>query len=323
MTDIKNEIAAKVLTNFCEDAAKSLWSKVKKYFKDADIKEDIDLGISYETYLARTKEKYGKIKTLIYKRIKEELYSFYVNVKLKYGDNEIDSSDINNIIKLTNKIIITGTGGIGKSTLMHHLFLNTTEKTDYIPVLIELRSLNIVNDEISIRKSVYEALSNNGFSLEDEYYEYSLKEGGYIFLFDGYDEVKKDVSGKIAKSIQDFSDKYHKNHFIVSSRPSQEFIGWNDFDELLTLPLTKEQAIELISKIKYDEIVKNKFLEELDSVLFDKHKSFAQNPLLLTIMLLTYESNAKIPETLNDFYERAFHVLWNCQEMCSRRIPKI
>ena len=239
MTDIKNEIAAKVLTNFCEDAAKSLWSKVKKYFKDADIKEDIDLGISYETYLARTKEKYGKIKTLIYKRIKEELYSFYVNVKLKYGDNEIDSSDINNIIKLTNKIIITGTGGIGKSTLMHHLFLNTTEKTDYLPVLIELRSLNIVNDEISIRKSVYEALSNNGFSLEDEYYEYSLKEGGYIFLFDGYDEVKKDVSGKIAKSIQDFSDKYHKNHFIVSSRPSQEFIGWNDFDELLTLPLTQ------------------------------------------------------------------------------------
>lgn len=307
----KNAVATGIVTKIAEDGISCFWNKVKKYFKDIDTQENIDLGLAYEAYLLRTKEKYGKIKTLIYKRIKEELYSFYVHTKLKYGNKELDSSDINNIIELTNKIIITGTGGIGKSTLMHHLFLNTIEKTNYIPVLIELRSLNTIDNYVSIRTFIYEALTNNGFNLEDEYFEYSLNEGGYIFLFDGYDEINKNIADKATKDIQDFADKYHKNHYIVSSRPSQTFIGWNDFDELLTMPLSKEQAIELIDKIKYDETVKNKFLKELDSTLFDKHKSFAQNPLLLTIMLLTYESNAKIPETLNDFYERAFHVLFS------------
>lgn len=307
----KNAVATGVITKLTEDGISYFWNKVKKYFKDSDAQESIDLGIAYETYLLRTKEKYGKIKTLIYKRIKEDLYSFYVHTKLKYGNTELDSSDINNLIELTNKMIITGTGGIGKSTLMHHLFLNTIEKTDYIPVLIELRSLNTIDNYVSIRSFIYEALTNNGFDLEDEYFEYSLNEGGYIFLFDGYDEMNKNIVDKATKDIQNFADKYHKNHYIVSSRPSSTFIGWNDFDELLTMPLSKEQAIELIDKIKYDETVKNKFLKELDNSLFDKHKSFAQNPLLLTIMLLTYESNAKIPETLNDFYERAFHVLFS------------
>lgn len=306
----RTAVATGVVTKLAEDGACFFWNKVKKYFKDISAQEDIDLGIAYETYLSRTKEKYGKIKTLIYKRIKEELYSFYVHVKLKYGDKEVDSSDINNLMELTNKMIITGTGGIGKSTLMHHLFLNTIDKTECIPVLIELRSINVMNDEISIRKSIYEALTNYGFNLEDEYFEYSLNEGGYIFFFDGYDEMNKSIVDKATKDIQNFADKYPRNHYIVSSRPSQEFIGWKDFDELTSVPLSKEQAIELISKLKYDQAVKNKFLHELDNILYDKHKSFAQNPLLLTIMFLTFESNAKIPETLNDFYERAFNVLF-------------
>lgn len=306
----KTDVATGVVAKLAEDGINYLWNKVKKYFKDSNAQEDINIGIAYENYLNRTKEKYGKIKTILYNHVREELYSFYVHVNLRYGDRVIDSSDINNVINLANKIIITGTGGIGKSTLMHHFFLNAIDNTDYIPVLIELRSIDLNQGKVSIKEAVYSALKNNGFELEDEYFEYSLVEGGYIILFDGYDEVKKDVANEIAKSIRDFSDKYYKNHFIVSSRPSQAFIGWEDFDELTSIPLSKEQAIELVSKIKYDETVKRKFLQELDTTLYDRHKSFAENPLLLTIMFLTFESNAKIPETLNDFYERAFNVLF-------------
>lgn len=34
----------------------------------------------------------------------------------------IDTSNVNNILDIGNKIIITGTGGIGKSMLMKHFF---------------------------------------------------------------------------------------------------------------------------------------------------------------------------------------------------------
>ena len=70
----------------------------------------------------------------------------------------------------------------------------------------------------------------------------------------------------------------------------------------------------MINKIDFDKNIKAKFVGELEKNLFDKHKSFAENPLLLTIMLLTYESNAQIPENLNDFYERAFLALFSMHD---------
>lgn len=34
----------------------------------------------------------------------------------------IDTADVNNVLNIGHKIIITGTGGIGKSMLMKHFF---------------------------------------------------------------------------------------------------------------------------------------------------------------------------------------------------------
>lgn len=42
----------------------------------------------------------------------------------------------------------------------------------------------------------------------------------------------------------------------------------------------------------------------MDEYLYDKYETFASNPLLLTIMLLTFESRVSIPDKLNDFFDR-------------------
>ena len=309
----KSEVVTGVVTNLCEDTAKSIWTKVKKWFKDLNEKENIDYGIAYEKYLNQTKIKYGKIKTLIFNRTPQDLYSLYECTGLRYNESIIDTNNINNVLAIGNKILITGTGGIGKSTMIKHFFLNTIINTEKIPVLIELRSFNS-QEMVSIFDSVYNSLKDNGFKVEEEYFEYSLEKGGYILLFDGYDELNREKSKVLSEQIQSFADKYSSNSFIISSRPSSEFIGWHDYIELSTLPLTKEQAISMIEKISFDENIKNQFVEELKGNLFAKHQSFAENPLLLTIMLLTYESNAKIPENINDFYERAFLALFSMHD---------
>lgn len=129
-----------------------------------------------------------------------------------------------------NKIIVTGTGGIGKSILFKHLFLNTIEETGLIPVLIELRSFNICDvREISIFDTIYKSLCDNGFDLSKEYFEYSMEEGGYIIFLDGYDEVNRDKAEKVTSEIKALAEKYNDNRYFLSSRPSEEFIGWNDF----------------------------------------------------------------------------------------------
>ena len=43
---------------------------------------------------------------------------------------------------VTDFIIIQGTGGIGKSTLMKHLFINELEQKSLIPVFLVLKDIN-------------------------------------------------------------------------------------------------------------------------------------------------------------------------------------
>lgn len=315
METVKQEIVAQVATNVIEDTLKAAWNKVKKFFVDANAKDAIDYGDAYEEYLRNTKNKYSKIKTLIYRRVPKELYSFYECIGVLCNRQTIDTSDVNNLLEAGNKIIITGTGGIGKSTLFKHLYLNTIENTCRIPVLLELRSFNNIDvKEISVRDAIYNNLVQNGFALNEEYYEYSMKMGGYVILLDGFDEVNRDRVRAVADGIRAVCNQYGDNHYIVSSRPSEGFIGWNEFTEMTSQSLTKGQALSLIEKIEFDASVKQSFYKELDDHLYAKYKSFASNPLLLTIMLLTYNDHAVFPEKLNDFYEQAFSTLFNMHD---------
>lgn len=304
-----------VATNIVEDSAKNAWNKIKKFFKDLDTKDSIRYKTAYEKYLINTKQKVSKIKTIIYRRAPKDLYSFYECIGVRYNGNTINTENINDILKVGNKIIVTGTGGVGKSILFKHLFLNTVAETEYIPVLIELRSFNIYDvKDISIYTAIYKCLVDNGFELSEEYFEYSLREGAYIIFFDGYDEVNRDKTEKITSEIKALSEKYGENKFFISSRPSEEFIGWNDFCEVETLKLNKQQALNLVKKLEFDEGVKDTFYKELDRTLYDKYESFASNPLLLNIMLLTFQKHASIPERLNDFYDEAFVTLFNVHD---------
>ena len=311
----QSEIVTNVMTNLIEDSVKKAWEKTKYFFKDLDAKDSIRYKTAYETYLINTRRKNSQIKTIIYRRAPKDLYSFYECIGVRYNGKTISTDKITDLFNIGNKIIVSGTGGIGKSILFRHLFLNTVEETSYIPVLIELRSFNILeNKEISIYEGIYKILTDNGFELSREYFEYSMKEGAYVILFDGFDEVNRDKTEKVTNEIKALTEKYNCNKYLVSSRPSEEFIGWNDFKEVETLSLSKQQALSLISKIDFDETVKNVFYKELDERLYDSYESFASNPLLLNIMLLTFQKHAVIPERLNDFYEEAFVTLFNAHD---------
>lgn len=130
-------------------------------------------------------------------------------------------------------------------------------------------------------------------------------------MLDGYDEISTDKKDAFLRKFERFCDRFPDNYFIVSSRPYSEFVEFQRFSVLTLCNLSKEQALSLVNKIEFDIKIKQRFLEALDKKLYKRHQSFASNPLLLNIMLLTFDNYAEIPEKLHLFYANAFETLYS------------
>lgn len=308
------QVIAGAATELAKKFALLLVNKTSKLFKDKKAQNEILVQTAYENYLNATYEKNINIKTLLYKQAPQNLYDFYECLGIKNKKIVIDTSDINNLLDTGHKFIITGTGGVGKTIMMKHLFINCITNTDCIPILIELRGLNDVSN-LDIVQIIFDNLKMFNFSLEREYFDYSLSLGKYVIIFDGFDEVKSELAKKVQESIFYLTNKYPENYYIVSSRPmNNSFVAWSDFVEFEAQGLNKSQALSLVKKLNYDEQIKQKFYIALDNELYEKYKTFASNPLLLTIMLMTFAEGGEIPENFNDFYEQAFIALYKAHD---------
>ena len=187
---------------------------------------------------------------------------------------------VDNVMKISNNIVITGSGGTGKSMIMRHLFLNTHHRGEYIPVLVELRKIGDIKEENALFNLIHYCIESFDVKLNQEQFEYSLRSGKYLFLFDGLDEVKEEYRGMAMQLIQKISNKYPDNGYIVSSR--EEGVSFHELETYTLLkacPLEKNQAIALVKKIGKNEEKIIEFAKLLEGELYDKHIDFASNPL--------------------------------------------
>lgn len=266
------------------------------------------LKSTYRDYLSKTREKYSRSKSFFIRNESIDLYSYYIPTGIQCGRNIISTPTFSKITSNSNKIIITGTGGSGKSVLMRHLFLDCMSQKQYVPVLIELRDLNTEN--YTIDEKIADTLDSYGFEASDEYIKKAKSAGHFCFFLDGYDEINNSKRKKLVQQIVKLSTKYSLCPVLISSRPDEAFNGIDDFNIFKMLPLDMDSASSLVKKLPFDEDIKNKFSKALQDGLFEKHQSFLSNPLLLSIMLLTYGENAEIPSKLSIFYNQAYEALF-------------
>lgn len=92
-----------------------------------------------ELYLNKILHTYDKIKTLLYSEAPVPFYDFYVcndiyryvpiykNNKRSYKRETIEHVTMEKLSDISSCIILSGTGGLGKSMMMRHLFLDATK----------------------------------------------------------------------------------------------------------------------------------------------------------------------------------------------------
>ena len=310
-------------TGFANKAVDFMMRKVH----EAHEKITIESGAAFDAYLKNAYDALNWKRTLA--SGDESLCiigenNMYVDIGAYYRTpdgkkHDVDTSNVKTILSANDredKIIVDGTGGAGKSMLMRYLFVDTVFRNagDYVPVYMELSKIKVNSThEIDIRAFVRQSMDNYGkISLSDDVFDYSLEQGGYVFLFDGFDEVKEDDADDVLDALQKFSAKYSNNAFIISSRERLRLRSLSSFHIIHAKELSEEKAIKLAQKFPNDsKIIKDKFCKNLKDSWFQTHREFAKNPLLLTMMFITFRQNGDISNCLPDFYQDCFDALYN------------
>jgi len=287
--------------------------------KRADDKASADE--SFIDYILSAKMKYGSIKTLLYKNEPKPFYSFYIPNNVEHWTGRsllstLTSVTVESLTAISNFIILGGIGGLGKSMMLRHLLLDAIDKYDtfrHVPVFVPLKDYT----GLPLADFIYSRINTLNNIVSRDAFDAALSNGLCLLLFDGLDEMDGERSRCFEGELEHFADRYPKNHYIISSRPYQSFAAFTRFTVLKILPFTKEQSVNLIKRIEFREDepdIKVKFLNLIQSSRYEIHRSFIENPLLLTIMLLTFERYADIPTKMHNFYQEAFITLYKTHD---------
>lgn len=277
------------------------------------------------TYLRAVEEKYSNMKTLLYSDQPKPFYSFYVCNRIRYRRAEgrvgrhpmnmefIEDADVEKIRAISRFAIVIGIGGVGKSMMMRHLMLNAIANFDdrkRFPVFVPLKDFD--EAEPSLLEYAHSKIGVFDEGITKIQFEEMLANGSCLLLLDGLDEVGAGVVKRFERELEALTDKYSENMYVLSSRPFQSFVSYERFKLFWLMAFDQRKAMRLVDRLEFrpdEPAIKAKFQAALEKSLFATHQSFTQNPLLLTIMLLTFEQYAEVPSKMHIFYREAFEVL--------------
>lgn len=275
----------------------------------------------FKKYLDAAVVYYSTKKTLLYAEKPHPFYDLYVCNDIRYqkyrasglrdykSDKTISDATIEKLEAESKYAIIEGIGGIGKSMLLTHLFLSSASADNgATPLFLSLKDYKDTTS--GIVDFIWKSVKEFDPDISQRSIIEALQQRALVLLLDGLDEIQSGNREPFNQDLEAFIKSYPGNTVIMTSRPVYSFVSYSKFSVFDIQPLTKEQAITLVNKLEFWDISgKNSFLEALDKTLYWSHRQFASNPLLLTIMLMTYSSFGEVPAKMHVFYSKAYETM--------------
>lgn len=268
------------------------------------------LGDGLRNYYNSQYEKYFYTKNFLFRSEKKRFYDVYFPVKAEYERLETDLSDFEDVTSEYSKIMLLGTAGSGKSSLIRHIFLQAlTTRINKIPILVELRNLNEFNG--SFEEFLYETAVGSKIKPSNSIFSETLDKGKVLFLFDGYDEVYSVRKPKLHYEIERFIDAHNGNDFIITSRPGAGVDLLPRFHNFNVLPLKRNEISEFIIKMVDDADRQKRMLDVINDPNSQAFDEYLKSPLLLSMFILAFESHPEVPSTESSFYYNVFDTLYS------------
>lgn len=306
MTDFDaNDIMAGVITKIAEDSAEGFANAISTQYK----RFKLALRADFQKYLINSLHKTSYVKTLINIDKPVPLDEIYVPLRFRSNFEQCTGDYLIDVLMKPRNIIISGTAGSGKSIFMKYVNNYIARlSSGALPVYFELRNLNDTN--IGLMDALYKEVSVFIKSIDRTSFMELAAQGKLIFILDGFDEIEHDKRFAFSQEIHRLSSQYPNMSMLISTRPEDQISSLSWFWVFHAEGMNMEECVELTSKLGYDREKRDAFSEGIRHNLYDKYKEFLSNPLLTTMMLMTYSLRSDIPETLAVFYQQAFEVLF-------------
>lgn len=224
-----------------------------------------------------------------------------------------DNPTIESVKDFGLRIIVQAIGGMGKSMLMRHFMLDGIDKyaqSGMIPVYIRLKDYSGANYELA--DFIFDSIKAYFPAVDRERVNRDITNANLVLLLDGLDEISSTYRGQFEMKLNRFLAVNDKLQVIVSTRQFSKDTYASDFRILLLMPLSKPKALELVDKLPFrpnDPSKKAAFKKALDERLYNDRNIFAQNPLLLTFMLMTFERFGGEETSMHTFYAEVYELL--------------
>jgi hypothetical protein len=305
---MEEKILETIVTSFIGELVK----ESKNIFNDLADEGSQLLKTGLNNYLLKQKEKYSHLKTLLKGNTPVFLYDIYYPLKLTNREETINTNLISNVFEKTNYVTIIGDAGSGKSTVVKHLFLNSIYTQFAIPILIELRYLNEYENDLE--SYIIDKVLENKIAENPKILERLLEKGKFVFFLDGYDELNSDIKIKIIENLNSFINQFPQNKFLLTTRPFSDIEHLQIFHNYNVKKLSFEDGeIEgfIHKQLSSENELANKIFDSINTNKSEYIQSFLSNPLLLSLYILTFQSNAGVPSKKYIFYRRVIQALFS------------
>lgn len=273
---------------------------------------------SFVAYYKRAYNNYSIINTLAFKERVKKLKDIYIPLTLYSIDNKEKKSYTKiegypkDLLDQYQRILITDTAGMGKSTLMKRMFLDVIDNNYGIPVFIELRRLSEQNDLLNEVANQFGGLQN---SFDKEVLESLFIAGGFVIFLDGFDEISSKNKPFVTRNIQDFEVKAPDNKYIITSRPEEELACFGAFQEFRIRELKKDESYDLLKKYDLDGETSQQLIAKLKTGRYSMINEFLKNPLLVSLLFAAFDFKQTIPLKKHIFYRQVFDAYFDSHDL--------
>ena len=213
-------------------------------------------------YIKKANEYFSTKKTLLFADQPHSFYELYVcnNISYYYETQipGLQNSKVKETIKeatpkiLEEKseyIIIAGTGGIGKSMFLTHMFLSMA--SDYsneskLPIFVTLKDYrDNTQDFISF---IWKAVKSFTPKISLEAIIQMLENKRITLMLDGLDELQSSLQEKFNTDLEDFVKAYPGNNILMTSRPTKSLGSFVSFTRFSVFNIEQLEKLEYRSE---------------------------------------------------------------------------